>query len=68
MPWWRGIVVIASASRIEDPRFESRRGVRFLGLYMYITVLLSKLNMHCHYVYSRKMNASKIFFTEKHVF
>jgi hypothetical protein len=33
LPWRRGIVVIASASRTEDPGFESRQGVRFLGLY-----------------------------------
>jgi hypothetical protein len=32
-PWQRGIVVIASAYRTEDPRCESRQGVRFLGLY-----------------------------------
>jgi hypothetical protein len=31
-PWRRGIVVIAYASRPEDPGFESRQGVRFLGL------------------------------------
>jgi hypothetical protein len=29
MPWWRGIVVIASASRTEDLGFEARQGVRF---------------------------------------
>jgi hypothetical protein len=33
MPWWRGIVVIASAYRTEDPGFVSRQGVRFLFLY-----------------------------------
>jgi hypothetical protein len=27
-----GIVVIASAYRTEDPEFESRQGIRFLGL------------------------------------
>jgi hypothetical protein len=32
-PWRRGIVVIASALRTEDPGFESRQGVRFLGGY-----------------------------------
>jgi hypothetical protein len=41
-PWWLGIVVIASASRTEDSRFESRQSVRFLGLYQYIAVLLSE--------------------------
>jgi hypothetical protein len=35
-PWRRGIVIISSASRTEDPGFESRQGVRFLGLYRYI--------------------------------
>jgi hypothetical protein len=40
LPWRRGIVAIASASRKEDIGFESRQGVRFLGLYMYIAVLL----------------------------
>jgi hypothetical protein len=33
LPWWRGKVVIASASRTEDPGLESHQGVRFLGLY-----------------------------------
>jgi hypothetical protein len=28
-PWRRGVVVVASASRPEDPEFESRQGVRF---------------------------------------
>jgi hypothetical protein len=28
-PWRRGVVVIASASRTEDPVFESRQGARF---------------------------------------
>jgi hypothetical protein len=32
-PWRRGIVVITSAYRSEDPGFESRQGVRFLGIY-----------------------------------
>jgi hypothetical protein len=32
MPWWRGIEVIASAYRTEDSGFESRQGVRFLGI------------------------------------
>jgi hypothetical protein len=27
--WWRGIVVIASAFRTDDPGFDSRQGVRF---------------------------------------
>jgi hypothetical protein len=41
-PWRRGIVVIASASRTEDPGFESRQVFRSL----YIEVLLSKLYMY----------------------
>jgi hypothetical protein len=58
--WRRGIVVIASANRTEDPGFESRQGVMFLGLYAYIAVLLSKLKMQCHCVYLRKKtNAQK---------
>jgi hypothetical protein len=32
-PWWRGIVVIASAYRPEGPGFVSRECVRFLGIY-----------------------------------
>jgi hypothetical protein len=54
-PWRRGKVVIASAYRKEDPGFKSPQGVRFLG----IAVLLSLLNMHCHCMYLRKMNAKK---------
>jgi hypothetical protein len=33
LPWRRGINVIASAYRTEDPGFESCRGVRFKGIY-----------------------------------
>jgi hypothetical protein len=37
LPWRRGIVVIASTYRTEDPGFESRQGVRFfLGIYAYL--------------------------------
>jgi hypothetical protein len=36
-----GIVVITSAYRTEDPGFESRQGVRFLGIYSAVAVLLS---------------------------
>jgi hypothetical protein len=32
LAWRRGIVVIASAYRTEDPGFQSREGVRFLGI------------------------------------
>jgi hypothetical protein len=60
---WRflrpGIVVIASSSRTEEPGFESRQGVRFLGFWMYLAVHLSKLTMNCHCVYLRKINAFK---------
>jgi hypothetical protein len=38
LPWRRGIVmhvVITSAYRTEDPGFESRQGVRFLGSYTF---------------------------------
>jgi hypothetical protein len=38
--WRRGIVIVASAYRTEDPGFESRQGVRFLRN-LYIAVLLS---------------------------
>jgi hypothetical protein len=61
MHWRRAIGVIASASRTGDPGFEPRQGVRFLGLYILGTVLLSKLNMHCQCVYLRKINALKYF-------
>jgi hypothetical protein len=42
-PWRRGIVAIASSSGTEDPGFESRQGVRFLG-FLYIAYI----NMHCN--------------------
>jgi hypothetical protein len=41
-PWRRGIVVIAFASRTEDPGFESRQRVRLNLRSLYIGVLLSK--------------------------
>jgi hypothetical protein len=59
-PGRRGIVVIASASRTEDPGFESRQGVRFLGV-VNIAVLLPKFNLDCHCVYLRKRIIKKIF-------
>jgi hypothetical protein len=62
-PWRSGVVVIASAYRTEDPGFESHQGVRFLGLYTGIALLLSKLNCHC--VYLRKINTSKNFENKK---
>jgi hypothetical protein len=62
-PWRRGIVVIASAYRTEDPGFESCQGVRFFRIF-YIAVLLSlSLSLchccHCHCVYLRR---NKLFF------
>jgi hypothetical protein len=42
LPWRRGIVVIASAYRTEDPGFESRQGARFFRN-LYIAVLLSHI-------------------------
>jgi hypothetical protein len=53
------LVVIASASRTEDPGFESRQGVSFFR-FLYIAVLLSKLNMHFHFGCLRKINVLKI--------
>jgi hypothetical protein len=55
----RDLVVISSAPRIEDPGFESRRGVWY-GFYVYIAVLLSKLKVRAHCVYLTKMNAKKL--------
>jgi hypothetical protein len=63
VPWRRGIVVISNASRRENPGFESRPGVRFLGLYVYIVVLLLKLNMHRQFL--RETKASKKEFLKK---
>jgi hypothetical protein len=56
--WRRGIIVIVSAYRTEDPGFESRQCERFLGV-NYIAVLLSKLNMHGHWLHLRKINSTK---------
>jgi hypothetical protein len=53
-------VVIASAYRTEDPGFESRKGVRLLGLYT-LQCRCQKLNMHCHCVHLRKTNDKKTF-------
>jgi hypothetical protein len=35
-PLWRGVVVIVSANGTADRGFESRQGVRFLGVYTYL--------------------------------
>jgi hypothetical protein len=54
VPWRRGIGVIASVSRTDSPGFESRLGVRFLGLYTF--------QCYCHdLMYLRKINAWKKF-------
>jgi hypothetical protein len=58
MPWWRGIVVIASAFRTEYPGFKSSQGVRFLGFYA-LQCCCHTLIMHCHCVCFRKINAFK---------
>jgi hypothetical protein len=59
MEWRRGIVVIECAYRTEDPGFESRQGVRYLGFYA--------LQCCCHYLVCivivctlRKINAKKV--------
>jgi hypothetical protein len=39
--WRLGIVVIASAYGTEDPGFESRQGVRFLGIYSRSAVVIT---------------------------
>jgi hypothetical protein len=44
------VVVIVSASRTENPGFESRQGI-----FIYIAVLLWELNMHCDCEYLRKL-------------
>jgi disulfide bond formation protein DsbB len=55
--WYMYIVVIASASRTDDPGFESRQGVRFLGLN---TLQCCCQNFICIVVVClRKINASK---------
>jgi hypothetical protein len=58
----RGLLVIASASRPEDPGFEYRQCViRFLPRSLYIPAMLSKLNMYCHCECLRKLKASNFF-------
>jgi hypothetical protein len=39
LPWQPGVAVIVSANGTEYRGFESRRGVRFLGLHMYNALL-----------------------------
>jgi hypothetical protein len=43
-------VVIVSANRADDRGFESRQGVRFLGLCMYSAMLSLQRNSHCYCV------------------
>jgi hypothetical protein len=59
MPWRRDIVVITYAYITEDPWFESRQCVKYLVLYLYIAMLLSKFNMHCNCISVRKTNTTK---------
>jgi hypothetical protein len=59
LPWRRGIVVIASASRTVDPGFDCHQGVRFLDLF---TLQSCCQNLICHCAYLRKINDLKIFF------
>jgi hypothetical protein len=40
----RGIVVIASTSRTEDPGFESRQGLRFLGFLIHRSAVVKTLH------------------------
>jgi hypothetical protein len=54
----RGIVAFASASRIEDSGFESRQGVRFLGLYALHCCYQKLACIVIVYMYWRKINAS----------
>jgi hypothetical protein len=39
VPWRRGKVIIASATRTDDPVFESCQGVGLFGVYTYIAVV-----------------------------
>jgi hypothetical protein len=58
---WRGVVVIVSANRTENRRFESLQGVK-VSRTLYI-VLLPFVNLsHCHCVYLSEMNAKKLIF------
>jgi hypothetical protein len=52
---WRGIVVIESAYRTEDPGFESLQGVRFLGVYIHCSAVAICIVS----LYLRKLNSSK---------
>jgi hypothetical protein len=49
--WRRGIVVIASAFRIEALGFESCQGVWFLGIYTFQCCCQNLQYIHCHCVY-----------------
>jgi hypothetical protein len=39
LPWRRGVMVIVYANGTEERGFESRQGVRVLGLHTYIAML-----------------------------
>jgi hypothetical protein len=56
LPWRRCSVVIASASRADDPGFESLRSVRIYSHYTYIAVLLSKLNTYALSLFTFEKN------------
>jgi hypothetical protein len=58
----RSLMVIASNSRTEDPGFESRQGVRFLGLNTLNSSCQNFICIDCHYVYLREINALEYFF------
>jgi hypothetical protein len=61
MPWRRGIVVIASASRTEDPGFESRQGVRFSGLYTFQCCCRNLICIVIVWIW-KKINSSELSF------
>jgi hypothetical protein len=54
LPLRHGKVVIASASRTEDPGFESRKGVSFLGLNA--LQCCCQIFMLCHCLFLRKIS------------
>jgi hypothetical protein len=57
--WRRGIVVIASASRTEDPGFEFRQGVRYLCLRTLQWCCQNLIYSSWHRVFLRKINVYK---------
>jgi hypothetical protein len=63
-PWRRGMVVIASASRTEDPGFKSRQGVRVLGLYTHCSAVVKTQYALSLCVFEKNNCFKKIFFKE----